>query len=293
MESAAQLVRQARPVMNVGPVRFTKYHALGNDYLVLEQKEWPSLEASVVRRVCDRHRGVGSDGLLIRVGGERHAVEIFNPDGTKAEKSGNGLRIFARYLWDLGVVGDASFVVSTAGGDVTCRVWGDSVIVDMGRVSFDSSQIPVAGPRREVLGETLRAGDVTLTFSAATLGNPHCVILRERASAEEARELGPLIERDRRFPKRTNVQFVEVLDRVNLKLEIWERGAGYTLASGSSSCAAAAVLRRLGLCDGAVTVHMPGGRLAIEVGEGFAVRMSGPVVRVAQGCVFPESLSAH
>ncbi len=166
------------------------------------------------------------------------------------------------------------------------------MIVDMGRVSFDSVEIPVAGPRREVLGESLRAGDATLTFSAATLGNPHCVILRERASAEEARELGPLIERDPRFPNRTNVQFVEIRDRSNLKLEIWERGAGYTLASGSSSCAAAAVLRRLGLCDAAVTVHMPGGRLAIEVGEGFAVRMSGPVVRVAEGRVFPESLSA-
>jgi diaminopimelate epimerase len=162
----------------------------------------------------------------------------------------------------------------------------------MGRVSFDSSEIPVTGPRREVLGETLRAGDVTVTFSAATLGNPHCVILRERAAAEEARILGPLVERDPRFPNRTNVQFVEVLDRANLKLEIWERGAGYTLASGSSSCAAVAVLRRLGLCDAAVTVHMPGGQLAIEVGEGFTVRMSGPVVRVAEGRVFLESLSA-
>jgi diaminopimelate epimerase len=273
-------------------VRFAKYHALGNDYLVLEGKEWPALDPAVVCRLCDRHRGVGSDGLLIRIGGEGHGVDIFNPDGSKAEKSGNGLRIFARYLWDLGVVGEAPFVVSTAGGAVTCRVSGDCVIVDMGRVSFDSSQIPVAGPRRDVLGESLRVGDATLTFSAATLGNPHCVILRERATAEEARALGPLIERDPRFPNRTNVQFVEVLDRANLKLEIWERGAGYTLASGSSSCAAAAVLRRLGLSDAAVTVQMPGGRLAIEVGDSFAVRLSGPVVRIAEGRVFAGSLSA-
>jgi diaminopimelate epimerase len=272
-------------------MRFAKYHALGNDYLVLEASEWPSLDPAVVRRVCDRHRGVGSDGLLVRMEGEGHAVDIFNPDGSKAEKSGNGLRIFARYLWDRGLVGEASFVVSTEGGNVTCRVRGESVIVDMGRVSFDSAEIPVAGPRREVLGETLRVGDQSVTFSAATIGNPHCVILREHANDEEARALGPLIERDSRFPNRTNVQFVEVLDRANLKLEIWERGAGYTLASGSSSCAAAAVIKRLGLCDGQVTVHMPGGRLAVEVDDAFRVRMTGPVVRVAEGRLFAESLT--
>jgi diaminopimelate epimerase len=271
-------------------MRFTKYHALGNDYLVLEASEWPSLDAAVARRICDRHRGVGSDGLLVRMAGERHAVEIFNPDGSKAEKSGNGLRIFARYLWDRGLVGDASFVVSTAGGDVTCRVRGESVIVDMGRVSFDSAEIPVAGPRREVLGETLRIGARAVSFSAATIGNPHCVIVREQASAEEAKALGPLIECDSRFPNRTNVQFVEVVDRANLKLEIWERGAGYTLASGSSSCAAAAVVKRLGLCDGEVTVQMPGGRLAIEVDDAFRVRMTGPVARVAEGRLFAEAL---
>jgi diaminopimelate epimerase len=271
-------------------VRFAKYHALGNDYLVLEASEWPALDAVLVRRVCDRHRGVGSDGLVVRQG-EGLAVEIFNPDGSKAEKSGNGLRIFARYLWDRGLVGEASFVVSTESGDVTCRIRGESVIVDMGRVSFDSAEIPVAGPRREVLEETLRAGDQSLSFSAATIGNPHCVILRERASDEEARTLGPLVEHDSRFPNRTNVQFVEVLDRANLKLEIWERGAGYTLASGSSSCAAAAVVKRLGLCDGEVTVHMPGGRLTVEIDDAYRARLTGPVVRVAEGRLFAESLS--
>jgi diaminopimelate epimerase len=162
----------------------------------------------------------------------------------------------------------------------------------MGAVSFDSAEIPVTGPRREVLGETLRVEDESISFSAATIGNPHCVILRERASAEEARALGPLVECDSRFPNRTNVQFVEVLDRANLKLEIWERGAGYTLASGSSSCAAAAVVKRLGLCDGEVTVHMQGGRLALEIDGAFRVRMTGPVVRVAEGRLFAESLAA-
>ena len=277
-------------------LRFAKYHALGNDYLVVEgAPAGRPLEPALVRRLCDRHRGVGSDGILERLDANQpnaHRMGIWNPDGSQAEKSGNGLRIFARYLWDRGVVGETPFAVSTAGGRVICvvREQGRSVTVEMGRVSFDSAEIPVRGPHREVLREPVLIGGQTLEFSAATIGNPHCVILRELVSADEARSLGPLLESDERFPNRTNVQFLEVLDRRNLKIEIWERGAGYTLASGSSSCAAAAVARRLGLCEPVVTVHMAGGSLAIEVDDRFAVRMTGPVVRIAEGEVFAESL---
>jgi diaminopimelate epimerase len=277
-------------------VRFAKYHALGNDYLVVEEAlAGRSLEPGLVRRLCDRHRGVGSDGILEHLGADAsdaRRLRIWNPDGSQAEKSGNGLRIFARYLWDRREVGEAPFAVSTTGGRVICvvREQGRSVTVEMGRVSFDSAEIPVRGPHREVLREPVLIGGQALEFSAATIGNPHCVILREIVSADEARSLGPLIESDERFPNRTNVQFLEVLDRHNLKIEIWERGAGYTLASGSSSCAAAAVARRLGLCEPAVTVHMAGGSLAIEVDDRFAVRMTGPVVRIAAGEVFAECL---
>jgi diaminopimelate epimerase len=276
-------------------MRFAKYHALGNDYLVLEESESPALTPALVRRICDRHRGLGADGILFRVrAGERdrHRLRIFNPDGSEAEKSGNGLRIFARYLWDRALVGEDPFAVSTLGGEVACTVRGDgrSVTVDMGRASFDSAEIPVAGPRREVLRESLVAGGQPLEFSAATLGNPHCVILREHVSAAEANALGALVESDARFPNRTNVQFLQILDRRNLRIEIWERGAGYTLASGSSSCAAAAVARRLGLCDPVVSVHMPGGTLAIEIGASFTLRMTGPVVRIGEGELSAECL---
>ena len=148
-------------------------------------------------------------------------------------------------------MGGEPFTVDTAGGLVTAQVAQDGrmVTVEMGRVSFDSREIPVAGPPREVLNETLLAGATELRYCAATLGNPHCVVLREQVSAEEAQRLGPLIERDARFPRRSNVQFMQVIDRSQVRIEIWERGAGYTLASGSSSCAAAAVAHRLGLCD--------------------------------------------
>ncbi len=268
---------------------FAKYHALGNDYLVVERLAWSQrLTPQTVRSICDRHFGIGSDGILVRetssVAGE-FSLRILNPDGSEAEKSGNGLRIFARYLWDQHAVHDDSFHVTTPGGRVCCQVFdhGRSITVDMGQVRFHSADIPVTGPAREVLREMMDIAGEALEYSAATIGNPHCVLLREIVSPEETRRLGPEIETDPRFPNRTNVQFMQVLDRANIRIEIWERGAGYTLASGSSSCASAAVAKRLGLCDSAITVHMPGGQLAIEVDENFAVRMTGPVVHIANG----------
>jgi diaminopimelate epimerase len=276
-------------------VRLTKYHALGNDYLVLAPDGPASvLTPALVRRLCDRHRGVGADGILVAgSAAEPFALRIFNPDGSEAEKSGNGLRIFARFLWDQGRVGESPFQVALSGGPVTCQVeaGGRSVAVDMGRVSFDSAAIPVAGARREVLDEPLDVGGQQLRFSAATIGNPHCVIFRDSPSELEARTLGPLIETHPLFPNRTNVQFVRVVSRFRLSLEIWERGSGYTLASGSSSCAAAAVARRLGLCERSLTVEMPGGELAIELEADFAARLRGPVTPVAGIEVHPEALT--
>jgi diaminopimelate epimerase len=161
----------------------------------------------------------------------------------------------------------------------------------MGKVTFDSTLIPVTGPSREVIDEELLAAGQVLRFCAASVGNPHCVILRDATSAEEARTLGPTIETDKRFPNRTNVQFVEVLDRSAIRIEIWERGAGYTLASGSSACAAAAVARKLDLCDPDVTVHMPGGRLRVALSDDFSATMTGPVAKVAEGTIGGETFS--
>ena len=275
-------------------MKLSKYHALGNDYLVLAAEDAPpALGPAAVRRICDRHLGVGADGILVEQADARvHRVRILNPDGSEAEKSGNGLRIFARQLWDRGRVGEEPFGVEVAGGAVVCRVaaGGRSVAVEMGHVRFDSAAIPVAGPRREVLDEVLELEGESLRFSAASIGNPHCVILREAVSAEEARRLGPRIETHPLFPNRTNVQLVQLVDRATLRLEIWERGVGYTLSSGSSSCAAAAVAHRLGRCDALVRVVMPGGTLSIEIGADYAVRMTGAVTRVAELILDPEAL---
>ena len=273
-------------------IAFTKYHGLGNDYLVIGAAELPSATPALVRRICDRHFGVGADGILSWSRTPRLRVRIFNPDGSEAEKSGNGLRILARHLFDENLVATEPFCIETAGGPVTCQVAADgkTVTVDMGHVSFRSADIPVAGPSREVLNEELTAAGNALRFSAATIGNPHCVIVRDAVSETEARTLGPLIECDPRFPNRTNVQFVQVIDEANIRIEIWERGAGHTLASGSSSCAAAAVTHRLGLIDRQVTVHMRGGALRVEIDDAFTVRLTGAVVKVADGRIDPECL---
>jgi diaminopimelate epimerase len=278
-------------------MQFSKYHALGNDYIVVDAAEAQGrLTPEVVGRVCDRNFGLGSDGILLRetdpADGGFH-VRFFNPDGSEAEKSGNGLRIFSRYLFDQQAVkAEQEFPVRTAGGRVTCRVSADGrmVTVDMGRVSFHSHDVPVTGPPREVVRERVTVDGQEIEFTAASIGNPHCVVLRDEITEEETRRLGPLLETETIFPNLTNVQFMQVVDRGNVRILIWERGAGYTLASGTSSCAAAAVAHRLGRCDRSISVHMPGGRIQIEIGDNLAIRMTGPVVKVADGRLSREIL---
>jgi len=275
---------------------FAKYHALGNDYLVLNPKDYPTWKVpspEQIRVICHRNFGAGSDGILwgpLPSAKGQFGLRIFNPDGSEAEKSGNGLRIFSRYLWDLGLVKEAVFTVETPGGVVHSEIKesGRLITVDMGQVSFSSARIPVGGAEREVLNETVHIQDRDFVFCAATIGNPHCVIRLPEVSESLARQYGPSLEVHPLFPKKTNVQFLQILDRKNIRIEIWERGAGYTLASGSSSSASAAVAHRLGLVDTEVTVHMPGGQIGIVIGPDFAIRMTGTVNKVAEGSLHEE-----
>ncbi|QSJ16509.1 diaminopimelate epimerase [Nostoc sp. UHCC 0702] len=275
-------------------MKYSKYHALGNDYLVIAPEDLAfELTPEKIQRICHRNFGIGSDGILLGPLLSKDAkfgLRIFNPDGSEAEKSGNGLRIFSRYLWDKKFVGDEEFDIETVGGKVKACVAksGNSVRVEMGYVSFQSDKIPVAGHFREVLEESITIDDQTFTFCAATIGNPHCVILMPEVTPEIVKKYGSQIEVHPYFPNRTNVQFMKVIDRGNIQIEIWERGAGYTLASGSSSSAAAAVAYRLGLCDASIAVHMPGGRIAIEINNDFLVTMTGAVTKVAEGVISME-----
>lgn len=277
---------------------FFKYHALGNDYIVIDPAVFnftPTPEA--VRLICDRNRGAGSDGILYGpLPGSVPTVpllEIYNPDGSEAEKSGNGLRIFSLYLAEHGYRDLESFQIQTKGGLVTAQVKSLApplISVDMGAPSFDAQKAGLATDQAEFINQRLDAGSHPLKAVFVSMGNPHCVIFGEQPSPSLAKTLGPLIESHKLFPQRTNVQFVEILSRHDIRIEIWERGAGYTLASGSSSCAAAAASRKLGLVESPVTVHMPGGVLHLELAD--TITMTGPAVSVYDG-VFSSAMLAE
>lgn len=288
------------------PWDYFKYHGLGNDYLVMHPGSFEGeLTPQAARLICDRHRGVGADGVLwgplapaalgINAGDMQQApaLRIINPDGSEGEKSGNGLRIFIRFLWEQGIIKARDFEVHTAGGAVKAHVLADDgsqISVEMGRVSFNSEVIPVTGAPREVLREALVVEGEHITFSAATVGNPHCVVLVDDPTPQLAKRIGPLLENHANFANRTNVQFMRVLDEHRIQIEIWERGAGYTLASGTSSCAAAAVACRLGLCRSPVEVQMQGGTLEIGLDEDYSVTMEGAVASVGAGRFSDEFL---
>ena len=278
-------------------IPFVKGHGLGNDYLVMEETDLAGpLSVPAIVRICDRNRGVGSDGILLRVpaAGADFGLRIFNPDGSEAEKSGNGLRIFAKYLWDHGHARTATFRVDTKGGRVECECHVRAgrvnfVTVEMGRATFRAADIPMVASGPEAVSVPLRLAGDSVTATAVSVGNPHCIVFRDRLEEAEVRRLGPLLERHPAFPQRTNVQFARVNGRDTIEIMIWERGAGWTLASGSSSCGAAAAAVRHGFCDhGPVRVRMPGGELIVHVRPDWSLRLEGAVEEVCRGVLSPE-----
>lgn len=254
-----------------------KAHGLGNDYLVLETNE--SLDPALVRALCDRHRGPGADGILeptVARGTEpRYGLKIWNPDGSQAEKSGNGLRIFA---WWLARHRSAprALSIEVGGASFSAIVEGEIVEIEMGTARFLPPHVPEA--------RALTISGVVLPVCLVDLGNPHCVVFRDEPDLDALpwKGWGEQIEHHALFPNRTNVQFARC-DDAGIELRIWERGAGPTLASGSSACAAAAAAvftaRRL---TGLVRVFMPGGELEVEIRKDFSVRLRGPVAPVGR-----------
>lgn len=278
-----------------------KYHGLGNDYLVFDpNRNKLRLSPANVRLLCDRNFGVGADGVVEGplLEDERISVRIWNSDGSMTENSGNGVRIFAKYLKDGGYVQKKNFAIHTQGGEASIHYLneeGTRLKVSMGKVSFWSDEVPVEGPRREIVNETMVFGRIPYPVTCVNIGNPHCVILMDEISKELVCRIGGYSENARQFPAKINTQIMKVLDRTHIQTEVYERGAGYTLASGTGCCAAAAAAYRLGLTDPKVIVQMPGGTLEVEIEEDGQVLMTGDVGYVGSmklGSALSEQLRA-
>jgi len=271
----------------VSQIELFKYQALGNDYLVLDLPGPLAELVALLPSLCDRHRGLGSDGLLA-FDRKAMSVRIFNPDRSEAQKSGNGLRIAAAHAvlehgagerFELRTADRANAVrvLSTSGAEIVTEV-------DIGRPSFRAGDLPANfDGEPETVELDTAAGRVEAML--VSVGNPHCVVFGQPVTKERCLELGPHLERHPAFPERTNVQLCEVVDRARVRAEIWERGAGYTLASGTSATAVAAACMRRGLVDDRVTVQMPGGDLALRREPNGSLVQSGPARRVYRATV--------
>jgi diaminopimelate epimerase len=279
---------------------FFRGHGLGNDYLVMDPKELTfKLTPAAIRTLCDRNWGLGSDGILALAPTKQadFGLRIFNPDGSEAEKSGNGLRIFARYLHATRKTARTAFTVDTKGGIVSIQLHLDrhreaaAVTVEMGRASFKPDALPCTLGVGELIQQPIEAAGHKLEFTGVSVGNPHCVLFKQAGQAwsrSDLLALGPALETHPLFPKRTNVQLAVPTGPQEIFILIWERGAGETQASGSSSCAAASAAVRLGLVSSPVAVRMPGGTLHIEVAADYSLTMKGPVAEVARGTLSPS-----
>lgn len=278
---------------------FVKSHGLGNEYIVLDSENINfKLTTETIKKLCNIHFGIGSDGILLKVPAQNadFGLRIFNPDGSEAEKSGNGIRIFAKFLYDYNFATGKDFSIYTLGGIVQAHIIetrnnkASLIKVDMGKAIFTPREIPVNSDGDIFFDYQIQVGDREFLVNCVSVGNPHCVIIKEKLDIDEVKKYGPLIETHPMFPNKINVQFVKPVSDSEVKILIWERGAGFTLASGSSSSAVAAVMRKKGLTGNNIKVKMPGGELRIEVDKDFNIRMTGEVKEIASGTISGETL---
>lgn len=264
-----------------------KYQGLGNDYLILDAvRNRVQLQGKKAALLCQRGFGLGADGVLygpVQINGKM-GVHIFNADGSESPISGNGVRIFAKYLIDQGYVKGSKFDIETMAGTIEVEVMNARATefrVKMGKASFISEEIPVTGEKREIINETFTFNEKEYKATCLTVGNPHCIIFADKVSKEAVKELGPYVENADEFPNRMNLQLCHLIDRGNLDIEIWERGSGYTKASGTGSCAAAAAAYKLGLVESRINVNQPGGMIQINIKEDGTIYMTGTVGFIA------------
>lgn len=272
-------------------LQFTKMQGLGNDFVVIDGIAQPlALSPEQIRGIADRHFGVGCDQILVvespTLPGVDLRYRIFNADGSEVEQCGNGARCFARFVRDRGLTAKDEIVVETAGGVIRLVVGSDGqVTVNMGRPRLEPADIPFIAAARAAR-YALSVDNLDLEIGAVSMGNPHAVLTVNAVDSAPVERLGPLVERHQRFPRRTNVGFMEVVGRDHIRLRVFERGVGETLACGTGACAAVVIARLQGLVDATVRVDLPGGSLRIHWdGEDEPVYMTGPAARVFEGWI--------
>ena len=273
------------------PITYTKMHGLGNDYLFIEtEKNAIDDPAELSRRMSHRHLGAGADGIILIMPGDaaEFSMRIFNADGSEAETCGNGIRCFAKYVYARGMTNKTDFVIDTLGGPNRGALECDngkvvSVRSNMGRPKFERSEIPMEGPPGQAIEEALELDDEVVKVTCVNVGNPHAVVFTEDATKIDLAKIGPKIENHPKFPERINVEFVNVIDRENIVMRIWERGSGITMASGSGSCGAALAAMTTGRVERKVQVHLVFGQLGVEWAGDGDVYQEGPATEVYTG----------
>jgi len=268
-------------------LNFWKMHGLGNDFVVLDSRKSGYIpDAAAAARLCRRRFGVGADQVLVllRSRPADFRLVILNADGGEVEMCGNGIRCLARFLRIRRISRKSRFRIETLAGIIVPEVKGEMVRVDMGEPVFDPARIPVALPEAPQ-NRLIEVDTHRLNITVVSMGNPHCVIPVDVVDGVPLAQLGPPLEHHPLFPKRTNVEFVEVQGRRRLKVRVWERGAGETLACGTGACAALVAMVRLGQAERKATVALPGGELLIEWLKSNHVFMTGPAEMVFQGTI--------
>lgn len=270
-------------------IRFTKMHGLGNDFVVIDAiNQHVSLTSDQIRYIADRHFGIGCDQVLLIEAADDPEVDfiyrIFNADGGEVGQCGNGARCFARYVYDNGLTQKRDIRVKTASGLIIPSIADNhQVTVNMGMPHFAPADIPIASTQQKTLYE-LAINNTTVQFGAVSMGNPHAVITVDNIDAAPVEQLGPLLENHVFFPERANIGFMQILDRQHIRLRVFERGAGETLACGTGACAAMVVARQQNLIDSEATITLPGGDLSINwQGNDAPVMMTGPANYVYEG----------
>lgn len=276
-------------------IQFTKYHGLGNDFILIDnrQSSEPCLTPEQAVKWCDRHFGIGADGVIFALPGQDgtdYTMRIFNSDGSEPEMCGNGIRCLARFIADLEGKSDADSVIygiHTLAGVITPKlVEGGKVTVDMGFPRLTAAEIPttLAAADEKVINRSLEVAGQNWEVTCVSMGNPHCITFVEDTAAIPLETIGPQFEHHPVFPQRTNTEFIQVVSRDYLKMRVWERGAGITLACGTGACASLVAGVLTERCDRRATIELPGGCLDIEWSEvDQRLYMTGPAERVFTG----------